>query len=81
MPKKGYTMNIDTQDKLSAQINQARGVLAALLADTSDLGRGSNLSTEMQNNALWAVDSLLVQAQKGIDQSTASEKLQRCLPR
>ena len=41
MPKKGYTMNIDTQDKLSAQINQARGVLAALLADTCDLKRGS----------------------------------------
>tara|TARA_B100000959_G_scaffold240360_1_gene261562 strand:+ start:195 stop:404 length:210 start_codon:yes stop_codon:yes gene_type:complete len=40
MPKKGYTMNIDTQDKLSAQINQARGVLAALLADTCDLKRG-----------------------------------------
>ena len=40
MPKKGYTMNIDTQDKLSAQINQARGVLAALLADTCDLERG-----------------------------------------
>ena len=71
MPKKGYTMNIDTQDKLSAQINQARGVLAALLADTSDLGRGSNLSTEMQNNALWAVDSLLEQAQKEVDQSSA----------
>ena len=34
-------MNIDTQDKLSAQINQARGVLAALLADTRDLKRGS----------------------------------------
>jgi len=34
-------MNIDTQDKLSAQINQARGVLAALLADTCDLKRGS----------------------------------------
>ncbi len=34
-------MNIDTQDKLSAQINQARGVLAALLADTADLKRGS----------------------------------------
>ncbi len=33
-------MNIDTQDKLSAQINQARGVLAALLADTCDLERG-----------------------------------------
>ena len=64
-------MNIDTQDKLSAQINQARGVLAALLADTSDLGRGSNLSTEMQNNALWAVDSLLEQAQKEVDQSSA----------
>ena len=56
-------MDIDTQDKLSAQINQARGVLAALLADTWDLKRGSNLSTEMQNNALWAVDSLLAQAQ------------------
>ncbi len=56
-------MNIDTQDKLSAQINQARGVLAALLADTCDLKRGSNLSTEMQNNTLWAVDSLLAQAQ------------------
>jgi len=56
-------MNIDTQHKLSAQINQARGVLAALLADTCDLKRGSNLSTEMQNNALWAVDSLLAQAQ------------------
>ena len=56
-------MNIDTQDKLSAQINQARGVLAALLADTCDLKRGSNLSTEMKNNALWAVDSLLAQAQ------------------
>jgi|TARA_B100001079_G_scaffold76552_1_gene65893 hypothetical protein len=56
-------MDIDTQDKLSAQINQARGVLAALLADTCDLKRGSNLSTEMQNNALWAVDSLLAQAQ------------------
>ncbi len=66
MPKKGYTMNIDTQDKLSAQINQARGVLAALLADTCDLKRGSNLSTEMQNNALWAVDSLLAQAQEEI---------------
>ena len=59
-------MNIDTQDKLSAQINQARGVLAALLADTCDLKRGSNLSTEMQNNALWAVDSLLAQAQKEV---------------
>ncbi|MDP7154804.1 MAG: hypothetical protein QF631_00420 [Arenicellales bacterium] len=34
-------MNIDTQDKLSAQINQARGVLAALLADTCDLKCGS----------------------------------------
>ncbi|MDP7569621.1 MAG: hypothetical protein QF677_06890 [Arenicellales bacterium] len=56
-------MDIDTKDKLSAQINQARGVLAALLADTCDLKRGSNLSTEMQNNALWAVDSLLAQAQ------------------
>jgi hypothetical protein len=56
-------MDIDTQDKLSAQINQARGVLAALLADTCDLKCGSNLSTEMQNNALWAVDSLLAQAQ------------------
>ena len=56
-------MDIDTQDKLSAQINQARGVLAALLADTCDLKRGSNLSTEMQNNALWAVDSLLARAQ------------------
>ncbi len=56
-------MDIDTQDKLSAQINQARGVLAALLADTCDLKRGSNLSTEMQNNTLWAVDSLLAQAQ------------------
>ena len=33
-------MNIDTQDKLSAPINQARGVLAALLADTRDLKRG-----------------------------------------
>ena len=66
MSKKGYTMNIDTQDKLSAQINQARGVLAALLADTRDLKRGSNLSTEMQNNALWAVDSLLEQAQEEI---------------
>jgi hypothetical protein len=74
-------MNIDTQDKLSAQINQARGVLAALLADTCDLKRGSNLSTEMQNNALWVVDSLLEQAQKGIDQSTASEKIKQCLPR
>ena len=59
-------MNIDTQDKLSAQINQARGVLAALLADTCDLKRGSNLSTEMQNNTLWAVDSLLAQAQEEI---------------
>ncbi len=56
-------MDIDTKDKLSAQINQARGVLAALLADTCDLKRGSNLSTEMQNNTLWAVDSLLAQAQ------------------
>ncbi len=56
-------MDIDTKDKLSAQINQARGVLAALLADTADLKRGSNLSTEMQNNTLWAVDSLLAQAQ------------------
>ena len=56
-------MDIDTKDKLNAQINQARGVLAALLADTCDLKRGSNLSTEMQNNALWAVDSLLAQAQ------------------
>jgi hypothetical protein len=34
-------MDIDTKDKLSAQINQARGVLAALLADTADLKRGS----------------------------------------
>ena len=56
-------MDIDTKDKLNAQINQARGVLAALLADTCDLKRGSNLSTEMQNNTLWAVDSLLAQAQ------------------
>ena len=68
MPKKGYTMNIDTQDKLSAQINQARGELAALLADTCDLKRGSNLSTERQNNALWAVDSLLEEMQKGVNQ-------------
>ena len=60
-------MNIDTQDKLSAPINQARGVLAALLADTCDLERGPKPAIEMQNNALWAVDSLLEQAQKGIE--------------
>ena len=59
-------MDLDIQNKLSAHLNQARGVLAALLADTCDLKRGSNLSTEMQNNALWAVDSLLAQAQKDI---------------
>lgn len=63
-------MDISTQDKLGAHLNQARGVLAALLADTSDLGRGSNLSTEMQNNALWAVDSLLAQAQKEVNGSS-----------
>lgn len=57
-------MDINTQDKLGAHLNQARGVLAALLADTSDLGRGSNLSTEMQNNALWAVDSLLERSEE-----------------
>ena len=56
-------MDLDIQNKLSAHLNQARGVLAALLADTCDLKCGSNLSTEMQNNALWAVDSLLAQAQ------------------
>ena len=64
-------MDINTQDKLGAHLNQARGVLAALLADTSDLGRGSNLSTEMQNNALWAVDSLLAQAQMAINENSS----------
>ena len=64
-------MDISTQDKLGAHLNQARGVLAPLLADTSDLGRGSNLSTEMQNNALWAVDSLLAQAQRAINENSS----------
>ena len=64
-------MDISTQDKLGAHLNQACGALAALLANTSDLGRGSTLSTEMQNNALWAVDSLLAKAQKEVDQSSA----------
>lgn len=72
---------IQRNDELNAHLNKARGVLAALLADTCNLKRGSNLSTEMQNNALWAVDSLLEQAQKGIDQSTVSEKIKQCLPR
>jgi len=71
-------MNIDTQDKLSAQINQARGVLAALLADTCDLKRGSNLSTEMQNNALWAVDSLLERSEEMLRTGSQADQ---CLPR
>jgi hypothetical protein len=71
-------MNIDTQDKLSAQINQARGVLAALLADTCDLKRGSNLSTEMQNNALWAVDSLLEQLEQTLQ---TGMQAYHCLPK
>jgi len=63
MPKtrEHYEHRYTRQTKRTDQ--QARGVLAALLADTCDLKRGSNLSTEMQNNALWAVDSLLAQAQ------------------
>ena len=71
-------MNIDTQDKLSAQINQARGVLAALLAATCDLKRGSNLSTEMQNNALWAVDSLLEQLEQTLQ---TGMQAYHCLPK
>jgi len=70
-------MDINTQDKLGAHLNQARGVLAALLADTSDLGRGSNLSTEMQNNALWAVDSLLERSEEMLRTGIQADQ---CLP-
>jgi len=71
-------MDTNTQDALGAHLNQARGVLAALLADTSDLGRGSNLSTEMQNNALWAVDSLLERSEEMLRTGSQADQ---CLPK
>ena len=61
-------MDIDTHDKISAHINQARGVLALLLADSSDLKSDSPLSPEMHNNAIWAVDWLLEEMQKAVNQ-------------
>ena len=63
-------MDIDTQDKISAQINQARGVLALLLADSSDLKSDSSLSLEMHNNAIWVVDSLLEQLEQTLQTGT-----------
>ena len=73
---------IQRNDELNAHLNKARGVLAALLAallaDTCDLKRGSNLSTEMQNNALWAVDSLLEQLEQTLQ---TGMQAYHCLPK
>ena len=63
-------MDIDTQDKISAHINQARGVLALLLADSSNLKSDSSLLPEMHNNAIWAVDSLLEQLEQTLQTGT-----------
>jgi len=68
--KRNTTMYTSTQDALSAHLNQARGVLAYLLADAADLKEGCTMSPEIQGNALWAVDSLLAQAQKEVNGSS-----------
>lgn len=71
-------MNISTHDELSGQICQARGVLAALLADLSDVRRGSHLTAEMQSNALWAVDSLLERSEETLRTGIQTDQ---CLPK
>ena len=62
--------SIDAQDILSGRLAQAQGILSSLLIDEQH----ANMVSQDLNNTLWAIDTLLEQAQDAFQEMCQQSK-------